>query len=472
MRESAVLMPISSLPSNGYIGSFSLAAYRFAELIKKAGFSCWQILPLNPLGYGNSPYQPLSSNAIDEIYLSLEELKNDGLIDDYPKFNSPTVNYDAARKMKREALQEAFKRFEVNDEYRNFTTLAWVQEYAIFVTMRELEGHKCWTSWRKEFIDFGINRNPDVIKPYLHIIAYHIFAQYILLKQFKKLKAYLSKLNIKLIGDVPFYVGLDSSDVYFNRQCFLLDDKGNPTKVAGVPPDYFSKTGQRWGNPIYDWNYLKTHNYQFLLDRLAYNSELYDILRLDHFRAYDTYYQIEAKEDTAINGEWVINDGYNFFNELYKQYPSIELIAEDLGDIREEVRTLRDYYHLARMHVLEFEMFKPSINNEIVYIGTHDNESFIAWYKALDFDTKNRLHKLFKISNEKDIVDQCIDYALSLKAKLVIISIIDLLKENKRINTPGTTFSPNWEYRIKDYQLLEKRLKKIRRLNQKRGRHG
>ena len=147
--------------------------------------------------------------------------------------------------MKREALQEAFKRFEVNDEYRNFTTLAWVQEYAIFVTMRELEGHKCWTSWRKEFIDFGINRNPDVIKPYLHIIAYHIFAQYILLKQFKKLKAYLSKLNIKLIGDVPFYVGLDSSDVYFNRQCFLLDDKGNPTKVAGVPPDYFSKTGQR-----------------------------------------------------------------------------------------------------------------------------------------------------------------------------------------------------------------------------------
>ena len=193
---------------------------------------------------------------------------------------------------------------------------------------------------------------------------------------------------------------------------------------------------------------------------------------MDHFRAYDTYYQIEAKEDTAINGEWVINDGYNFFNELYKQYPSIELIAEDLGDIREEVRTLRDYYHLAGMHVLEFEMFKPSINNEIVYIGTHDNESFIAWYKALDFDTKNRLHKLFKISNEKDIVDQCIDYALSLKAKLVIISIIDLLKENKRINTPGTTFSPNWEYRIKDYQLLEKRLKKIRRLNQKRGRHG
>lgn len=467
MRKSGLLLPISALPSKYGVGDFGDVSKRVINIIANMGIKIWQILPLNPLGFGNSPYQPYSSKAIDEIYVDLEDLKDKGLIKTTDDINLDNckVYYDYARQYKRIKLKEAFDNFEKNEDYLLFANEKWVKEYALFISLKIKNNLSPWTEWpekqkliNKEFkIDKQLNEN----------IEFEIFIQYVLFIQFKKLIDYAHQKNIEIMGDIPFYVGLDSSDVLFNTDNFLLDDEYYPTYIAGVPPDYFSETGQRWGNPIYNWDYLAKHEFLFWVDRLKFSSELYDIIRIDHFRAFDTYWKIPVECPNAKNGEWITGPSYDFFDELYRQLPNVKIVVEDLGDLRKQVLKLRDSYSLLGMNVLQFELIpkllkKPRKENVILYTGTHDNDTIKGYYQDLPQNKKIALRRFFHNCgyDNRDFNELVIRYCLDSNAKVVIIPVQDVLGLGKegRLNTPSTIGESNWKWKLKNlnrfYELL------------------
>ena len=471
MKKAGVLMPIASLPSAQGIGDFGKTSYEFVDLIVKTGFKVWQILPLNPLGYGNSPYQPYSSYAMDELYISLNMLKDEGLITNVlaKKGKKDHIYYDEVRKFKRPYLIEAFHNFKKNKEYTNFiNNNEWVESYAKFITLKHLNNDKCWNEWKITSLS-----DKDEEK-----VEFEKFIQFILFKQWHKLKKYANKKGIEIMGDIPFYVGIDSNDVYDNKECFLLDEDGRPSFIAGVPPDYFSKTGQRWGNPIYNWEYLEKTNFKFWIERLSYNATMFDIIRIDHFRAFDTYWKVEASCPTAIDGQWVEAPGYAFFDELFKQYPNINIVVEDLGDLRDEVLVLRDHYHFKGMWVTQFN-FDPKKEielkeNLIIYTGTHDNQTLRSWYShaKASFKKHTKLYFAKHKYNYELMNDNFIAYVLNSPCDLAIINCFDLLNKTDRyrINTPGTIGDPDWNPRIQNYDEYQEVIAKYRKMIKKSGR--
>jgi 4-alpha-glucanotransferase len=468
MRKAGVLLPVASLPGRHGIGTFGHEAYHFIDLAEKAGFTIWQILPLNPLGYGNSPYQPFSSFAIDSLYMSLDLLQEQGLLDSkVPSFNrrSEKINYEKIRKYKEPYLREAFSHFKADHSFSVFAYQDWVRDFAIFMTFRNLNGKKCWNEWNTAMRDQPINNDID-LKQYSDEILYHVFIQYELFLQWKNLKQYANDHGIEIMGDVPFYVGLDSSDVWAHRENFLLDKDGKPTFIAGVPPDYFSSTGQRWGNPIYDWDYMKKDNFTFWIERLSYTERLFDIVRVDHFRAFDTYWKIKASCPTAIDGEWVEAPGYELFDDLFEKVPDLRIIAEDLGDLRAQVLELRDHYSFRGMRVIQFSFDPKGMEDDhthlLVYTGTHDNPPIYQWYKEKSKAERRAIrHYLWTHGyHEHSFTSDIIAYSMDSAADMVIIPMSDLLHGDKRmrLNTPGTVGSPNWEWRMKDFDGFTKRI--------------
>ena len=456
-------MPISSLPSNYGIGDFGKEAYAFVDKIKDAKVKIWQILPLNPLGYGNSPYQPLSSQAGDEIFISLDGLKDDGLLNEdelmYYYANETSVHYENIRKFKISLYKKAFHRFVENDDYKAFVEEnKWVNDYAIFRVFKTLNQDKAWIEWEEKYKNF--NYNFDLIA-FKDDIDFHIFLQYYFFKQWNALKAYANERGIAIIGDMPIYVGLDSSDVWKNQESFLLDKEGRPTFVAGVPPDYFSKTGQRWGNPIYDWKYLKENGFKFWIERMKAAMKMYDTVRIDHFRAFDTFWKIPASQPTAVIGKWIEAPGYDLFDALYKELPDLNVLAEDLGDLRDEVYELRDHYKMKGMYVFQFHRHeKFDMKKVVVYTGTHDNDTLNGWIETLDKKETKKLVDLLKDYKEKDMYKKIIHYCLDLKADDVIVPVWDLIGEPAecRFNVPGQIGSPNWEYKIASFKELDESL--------------
>ncbi len=463
MKLSGILMPVSSLPSPYLVGDFGPQAYRFADMVKKAGFNMWQMLPLNTLGYGNSPYQCLSSKALDPIYVSVDLLKKDGLIKtDYPKKITDHVDFEAAKKFKREVLKEAFSNFVPDKDYQKFARTDWVRKYALFVAFKERNSQNCWNQWPDEYKNYPYKPDEKVYEENRNQIEFEIFSQYILFKQFNQLKKYVNGLGLKIIGDIPFYVGIDSDDVYFNRECFELDSDGHPVWIAGVPPDYFNDQGQRWGNPLYKWDVLQKRGYDLWFERLHFNSTIFDVLRIDHFRAFDTYWKIAGSEPTAIHGEWIENCGEDFFTQLFRKYPKINIVAEDLGDLRPEVHQLRDKFNLTGMKVIQFGFFEPSKTNELCYIGTHDNYSMVSWYREQTRSFRREIRAAMKKKYpDKKLFDAILQYALDMKSKMVILQVSDIILDERRINFPGTIGSPNWEYKIPDFRALSQRLRYI-----------
>lgn len=469
-------MPIASLPSKYGIGDFGPSAYEFVTLSKKSGFKIWQILPLNPLGYGNSPYQPYSSKAMDELYISLDVLVEEGLLDIVEPFmeDSETIDYEAVRSYKHSYLTKAYNNFVAEDSFNEFINTKWVQDYAIFITFKKSNGMNCWNEWPTDLKYLAENSEFDFNK-YKESIRYEMFIQYVLLKQWVKLRKYANSLGIEIMGDIPFYVGLDSDDVWLNKDLFLLDEDGNPTFVAGVPPDYFSEDGQRWGNPIYNWEELEKDNFKFWLDRLNYTSKLFDIVRIDHFRAFDTYWKIIESCPTARDGEWIEAPGYKLFDKLFKEYPKIKIVAEDLGMMRNEVYELRDAYNLMGMRIVQYSWYTPKMGqdneNLLIYTGTHDNEPMRSWYSKMTKDEKMATLKYFKKHKYRYpvIVDNFLQYTLDSNANLAILSMVDVLnkKIDCRINTPGTVGEPNWQWKLKDFKELRKRIRKISRMVEK-----
>ena len=470
MGKRGLLLAVSSLPGKYGVGDFSDEAYEFVKILKNHKINVWQILPLNPIGYGHSPYQPFSSYVFDEIYISLEDLRKRDLIPHFNKVRSKArTNYEEARKIKEKAIYLAYENFKKT--HKNIEILRkfidenpYIREYAEFISLKELNDGKSWSEWKV--------KKEDNLDGFVYLVSKHAFAQMILLEEWKKLRKFANKNGIEIVGDVPFYVGYDSSDVFFHRESFLLDEKYMPTKIAGVPPDYFSKDGQRWGNPIWNWEYLYKHEFKAMMDRLAYAAEIYDIVRLDHFRAFDSYWQINPTCPTAVDGEWKYPDGYGFFNLLYKKYPNINLIVEDLGDLRPEVLTLRDYFKLPGMRELGFTIDDDELNNRhlevenmIYYTSTHDNETLLEWTTKLSKKTKAKLNVRMDELNMKGktLTEKLVHYALNRKEKLVVIAVQDLLGMNKshRMNEPGIVNDTNWTFKLINFNKIKKTLNKF-----------
>ena len=482
MRCAGLLLAVSALPSRHGIGDFGSSCYELIDFMKESGLRVWQILPLNPLGYGNSPYQPYSSNAMDELYISLDGLVEMGLLKKVPSFNkqAKSVDYEAVRKFKKQYLLEAFENFKPTKEYNQFIQNNWVYLFGAFMTLKHKNGEVCWNEWKEEDKNWIYHQNDFSHPEITRGIAYEMFVQYILYKQWMDIKKYANQAKIKIVGDLPIYVGIDSVDVWANQANFLLDDKGRPTFIAGVPPDYFSATGQRWGNPIYNWDYMEQHGFDFWINRLKSNSSLFDMVRIDHFRAFDTYWKIPASCPTAIEGEWIEAPGYKFFDTINKEIPSLKIIAEDLGDLRDEVLELRDYYHLPGMKIVQFtfnsngEEDFDNRENMIVYTGTHDNDTIRGWYSDMAPYEKVKIRRFFKKNHYlyDSIHENFIAFAFDSIADMAIIPAQDYigLGHKGRINTPGTLGSPNWEWRLTSYkelfackEFIKKELKRTKR---------
>lgn len=476
MRQSGILLPLSSLPSDTGIGDLGREAFRFVDLLKAAGVSIWQLLPLNPLGYGNSPYQPYSSYAGDEIYLSLSFFKEEGLLEDMPqpfRSSAVTVDYEAVRGYKEQYLRKAFERFHGDEEYERFLQEPWLDGYARFRAFRRKNEGASWPDWPEEE-KWQPEKGGELGAEVQEEVRYHKFLQYEFYRQWMKIKQYANESGILIMGDIPFYVGMDSSDVWTGKENFLLDQEGRPTHIAGVPPDYFSETGQRWGNPIYDWDTMKNRRFQFWIDRIGYNSRLFDIIRIDHFRAFDTFWKIPSSCPTAVEGEWIEAPGYEALDRIMEELPDVRLVAEDLGDLRPEVMTLKEHYGLKGMKIVEFSIntngryaFDEGTDDEnlIVYTGTHDNATVKEWYYDMSPARRRKLRRfLRKKGYNGSAVESVIRYTLDHRAEYAIIPMFDILElgSRGRINTPGTVGSPNWEWKLKDLRGAELQLMRYR----------
>ena len=473
-RTAGILMSVTSLPSRHGCGSFAGSAYGFVDFVSEAGFRLWQLLPLNPLGFGNSPYQPYSSMALDDIYLDLDVLIEEGLLKEVPDFNADAgrVDFKAVASFRLPYLKEAFKAAKEKgyNPAKFQKKNPWVKQWAYFM-MNKRRFDCSWDAWPEEVRNW-INGSQRIKPEDKEDIEFEIFLQDKLYEQFWKLRNYAHEKGILLMGDLPFYSGFDSADVYCNQDQFRLHKiNRRPTVVAGVPPDYFSPTGQRWGNPIYDWKAMRKDHYSYLIDRIAFSSRLYDLLRLDHFRAFDTYYVIPSYCPTAMIGHWVEAPGYRFFDTLFKEHPDIDIVAEDLGDLRPEVLELRDHYAFPGMNVIQFT-FADEIwahkdgydeDNSVAYLGTHDNQTIVGYIQNTLHEGAEDWRRALVERGYRD--DEPLNillmrFCLNKKAILAVLSAQDILglDDSARTNVPGEVSDANWTWRIASLDGLREKL--------------
>lgn len=466
MRKAGILLAVSSLPSRHGIGDFGRDAREFVKMTKSMGFKIWQILPINPVGYGNSPYQPFGSKPFDELYINLDYLVAEKLLDDnIPNYfaNRRVTNYDKVRKFKLKYLRRAFntaKKGNLSKFNAWVKENSWVYNYAVFITFKKANNLIQWHYWPKAMREWIREQNVD-LTPYTDDINFEMWLQYKAYDQWQSLKAFANDLGIEIMGDIPIYVGIDSIDVWENPRSFMLDENYFSTFVAGVPGDYFNADGQLWGNPLYNWDYLEKTKFLFWIDRLGYSMKLYDYIRIDHFRAFDSYWKIPADSPKATLGEWAFPPGYALFDEIYKKLPTIKIVAEDLGDLRPEVLELRDHYNLPGMEISSFTFnpFEPQGDwpvNRLIYPGTHDNSPIRGWFGGKDKKfmraARQKLREL-GYHDYRSFYDNFIAYNFGSDAKYCIIPMQDILRygEWSKMNSPSTIGSPNWEWKMVNF---------------------
>ncbi len=486
MRRSGILMPISSLPGKYGIGTFSKEAYAFVDFLQQAGQRLWQILPLGPTGYGDSPYQSFSTFAGNPYFIDLEALIEEGLLTaeecealDWGG-DEEYVDYGKIYVSKFQALRLAFSRVDLEHDKEFFAFIArnydWVIDYALFMAIKNAHEGMCFNEWEEEIFLRKEAALEACRKEYAEDILFYEFLQYVFDKQWKALKEYANEAGIKIVGDLPIYVSSDSADLWANPELFQLDDKNMPVAVAGCPPDAFSETGQLWGNPLYDWDYHKETGYAWWIRRIEHSFELYDVVRIDHFRGFESYYSIPAGSKNAQKGKWEKGPDTDLFDAMEKALGKKEVIAEDLGLLTPAVVKMVKTTGYPGMKVFQFAFYEDSdseylpqnhVENCVIYTGTHDNQTLLSWYLDLTKEDRDFLEEYTGITSWKNVCPVMIKYAMMSVAETCIIPMQDYLEldDSARMNEPGTT-ADNWRWRMKkdataQYAQLASRINKL-----------
>ncbi len=486
-RKSGILLHVTSLPGPEGTGTLGKDAYRFVDFLKGAGQKLWQILPLGQTGYGNSPYQCYSAFAGNAVLIDIEILAEEGFLQKNeikaPRFNTLNIPFDKVNAWKMPLLQKAYQSFQEKaepekNEYHIFLKEHewWLNDFALFMACKSHFNDQIWFNWPN-----GLkHRLPEVLSQYnaelVSEIGFWKFLQWQFFRQWHRLKAYANNSGIEIIGDVPLYVSVNSSDVWANPDIFQLDSDLQPTHVGGVPPDYFSETGQLWGNPLYNWKRLEQRGFDWWIARLHFNLNLFDRVRIDHFRGLEGYWSVPANEKTAINGQWIKAKGYQMLSLFRNQHGSMPFIAEDLGVITPEVEKLRDDFQLSGIKVLQFAFGSDEKNgnlphnyetNLLACTGTHDNDTTLGWLSSLKGKEKLMVRRYLGC-RKKYALKTAMEMVLASTAKLAVLPMQDLLGlgTKTRMNTPGTA-SGNWGWRFRWKQLKPKHRKFIKEITDK-----
>lgn len=488
-RQSGLILHPTSLPGKFGIGDLGREAYEFVDFLVRSKASLWQILPLGIPSYGNSPYQCISAFAGNPLLVSPEFLVIDHFIEEQdikvlPKFNNTKVDFDKVAKWKNKIFKKAFENYKNTDlmsRVRDFEGFCeeqsyWLDDFSVYASIKQAYPDRLWSDWPKELA----MRKPDAISKWktdnADSILFQKFLQFMFHYQWHNLKSYANRNNVQVVGDIPIFVAYDSSDVWANPDQFLLDEEGKLISVAGVPPDYFSETGQRWGNPLYRWNKMREDDFHWWRLRIKHIFEQVDWVRIDHFRGFEAYWEIPAEEETAINGEWVKGPGTDFFSTIEKYLGELPIIAEDLGVITPEVEALRDQFKFPGMKILHFAFFEGDDNpylphhynqNCVVYTGTHDNNTTIGWYREIEKPVKERLkHYLGHSVRRGNVAKYLVRLAWSTTANMALCPVQDILNldEKSRMNMPGTV-GENWNWRFSKSDLNEEHSEWLAELN-------
>jgi 4-alpha-glucanotransferase len=466
-RAAGILLAVSSLPSRHGIGTFGEAGLEWCRFLADSGQRYWQILPLGPTGWGNSPYQSFSAFALNPYYIDLDALCGNGLLapgeaDTIPwGRRADHVDYAVLYRRREGILRRAFERFRPDRSFRDFCSKhsAWLADYALFMAIKQKKGGASWLEWEEDlrFRDPGaLARCRDELEG---DTEYHSLVQYLAFSQWETLKVRANKLGIGVIGDMPIYVAMDSADTWANSDLFQLDEQRRPLRVSGCPPDPFSAGGQLWGNPLYRWDVMERTAYAWWLSRLRENLSLYDVVRIDHFRGFESYYSIPAGAPDAGAGEWVRGPRLSFIDAVNRGLPGANIIAEDLGYLTAEVRALLKAAGYPGMKILQFAFDSREASdympygyerNCVVYTGTHDNTTSRDWFKSAEMGDAALAMDYFGLKNTRDGHWAFIRAALSSVANLAIIPMQDYLGLDKRgrMNTPATLGGDNWRWRM------------------------
>ena len=488
-RKSGVLLHPTSLPGEYGIGSFGRSAREWVEKLASAGQGLWQMLPLGPTGYGDSPYQCYSAFAGNPLLIDLEALRKKGWIQEnltgHDDFHPVEVEYEKVRAAKMPLLRDAFAGFlrredpKERDAFYAFCAREahWLEDYALYMALKRHHRGAPWTEWPER----ERRRDPETMRraheSLAEEVAYQKFLQYLFDLQWKEVKRHANESGIETVGDLPIYVALDSADVWAHPELFDLDDALKPRRVAGVPPDYFSPTGQRWGNPLYDWKRMEKEGYDWWIRRFAKSFELYDRVRIDHFRGFAAYWAIPAEEETAVNGEWVDGPGRELFDAAREALGELPILAEDLGIITPDVERLRDDLGFPGMKILQFAfdgsagnpyLTHNHVRNCVAYTGTHDNDTTLGWYESLR--DRSQVEGYLHPGNEP-IHWAAIREIFRSVASMAIFPMQDMLGLGSwaRMNRPGEA-AGNWRWRMSREQMEEAEWERLRRLGELYGR--
>ncbi len=485
-RESGILMPVFSLASKFGIGCFSKEAYDFVDFLNRSGQGYWQVLPFGPTGYGNSPYQPYSAFAGNPYFISLEDLIEEGLLewddvngvdfgDDQEK-----VDYGKLYENRFDVLKIAYENFIEKGETKEFEAYKkkekyWLEDFCLYLAIKQEQEGKSWLEWPKDLRTRDKKALQKAAEENKDVIEFQEFLQFKFDEQWEKLHKYAKKKNVKIIGDLPFYTAMDSADVWSHPESFQMDKDGEPKAVAGCPPDAFSKDGQLWGNPVYDWDALKKNDYAWWCERIERNYQWYDCIRIDHFHGFAEYFAVPYGDETAERGKSHKGPGMDLFKALHKKFGELDMIAEDLGTVTEENVKLLEDSGLPGMKVLQFGFTSwdscyvnhRHIPNCVVYTGTHDNTPTFAWVQEISEGERNFTRRYINSMNTDygALVWDIIREAYRSVANLCIVPLVDYLCKGReaRINTPGTA-DGNWQWRLKPNFLSEDLARSIRLL--------
>lgn len=480
-RSSGIVLHPTSLPSQFGIGDLGQSAYEFIDFLERSGQKIWQVLPLGPTGYEHSPYtMNFSAFAGNPLLVSLEQLAQEGLLEanqlePITDTDATRVDFERVIPHKTRYLRQAYQRFQPDSAFEQFCQeqSAWLEDYVLFMALLETNDGKEWSQWESAIA----RREPEALRSQAAAlkdeIQYHRFVQFKFFEQWKRLRSYANERGIQIVGDISIYVCYNSADVWADPQCFKLDPETlQPLYIAGVPPDYFSATGQLWGNPVYDWDYLKSTQFDWWVKRFKATLEYVDIVRIDHFRAFEAYWQVPAGEEHAINGEWIEAPGYAFFETLGERLGSLPVLAEDLGIITPEVEALRDRFQFPGMRILLFAFadtpdnpYQPHnfVRNCAVYVGTHDNDTAIGWWENDASDSeKSAIARYLGFNSPNQIQEinwTLLRLAYASIADLAIVQLQDVmgLGHESRMNDPSTP-AGNWRWRYTRSDQLSEEL--------------